>query len=149
MKNKILILSLLLISSSGFASVMPGNLIACEPKTVIFDAGFFMDISQAGSGIQYVFSQDSYSGRQIKRERPVSIGSLKSASSCKLTIYTNDENSAPQPMFYIVKSNSSNQWELRGAGNNSVPDLKCEVSAQLENDKCESAEEFTPIGIKP
>lgn len=141
MKINFVFLGLFLFVSSSYSSALPGNLISCRPKSTIADAGKFVDVSQTGSNVIYTFSHDSYSGRQIYRQRPVTIGSLKTNHSCKLTIYTSDDYAAPRPMLYISKDSSSNDWMLQGVGNESAPDLKCDVSAELENEKCSSSEE--------
>ena len=136
-------------SLNAFSSQRSVDTVNCMPAQKISDHGLYVDIKPEGSEYKYSFYSDSYAGRKVLREKSVTIGSLKTSSSCKLTVYSDDLGESPEPMFYIYKDNDHREWRLLGAGNKKVPPLICKVSLEFEMENCSSEDEFTPIGIRP
>lgn len=132
-----------------FAEGLNQKLISCSLRVPVSDGGLLVDIVKDNSEFKFIFSHDTYSGSVIDWQRKISIGALRTSSSCKLTVYASDPGLVQIPVFYIYKDNSSSNWRLLGVGNTPAPDLVCEVAPSFENEKCEAAEILTPVGINP
>ena len=72
----------------------------------------------------------------VHRQKVVSISSLTTESSCKLSIYSGESASNTAPMFYIYKDSNSSDWRLLPEGNSAAPKLICNLDAEFENKMC-------------
>lgn len=143
-----LLLLLSVFSFNAFSSQRSGEIVKCRPAGDVSDAGLLVDIKNEGSELTYTFAQQSYSGPVVLKRKSVSIGSLKTANSCKLAVYSQEGRSSG-PMFYIYKENAETEWRLLGAGNSAVPPLICDVDSSYESEKCSDDNVLTPVGFNP